>query len=180
MFLKDKVSENFNFITEIVGTKDYRKPEWVSEMEEMKQALEGKVSYYSYKLYKIYANYNLLSIYTLRNENDGKNAERKMSRKIISNLKTLIIKTNNLSKLMETLANINKIGLSLLLFAFINCFSSLKRTIITVYYAMPSFVTDPRNVRSVIGDKAKFKLTFSGHPPPGISRMIFRMSRLRP
>jgi hypothetical protein len=28
---------------EIVGTKDYRKPEWVSQMEEMKEALEGKV-----------------------------------------------------------------------------------------------------------------------------------------
>lgn len=33
---------------------------------------------------------------------------------------------------------------------------------------MPSFTTEPRNVRSVIGDKAKFKLTFSGLPPPGI------------
>lgn len=34
--------------------------------------------------------------------------------------------------------------------------------------AMPSFVTEPRNVRSLIGDKAKFKLTFSGNPLPGI------------
>lgn len=32
---------------------------------------------------------------------------------------------------------------------------------------MPSFVTEPKNVRSLIGDKAKFKLTFSGNPPPG-------------
>lgn len=35
-------------------------------------------------------------------------------------------------------------------------------------YALPSFVTEPRNVRSLIGDKAKFKLTFSGNPPPGM------------
>lgn len=27
---------------EIVGTKDYRKPEWVSHMEEMQEALKGK------------------------------------------------------------------------------------------------------------------------------------------
>lgn len=26
---------------EIVGTKDYRKPEWVSHMEEMQEALKG-------------------------------------------------------------------------------------------------------------------------------------------
>lgn len=30
--------------TEIVGTKDYRKPEWVSHMEEMQEALKGKKS----------------------------------------------------------------------------------------------------------------------------------------
>jgi hypothetical protein len=35
-------------------------------------------------------------------------------------------------------------------------------------YTMPSFVTEPKNVRSLIGDKAKFKLTFSGNPPPGM------------
>lgn len=28
---------------EIVGTKDYRKPEWVAHMEEMQEALKGKV-----------------------------------------------------------------------------------------------------------------------------------------
>ena len=33
----------FYCISEIVGTKDYRKPEWVSQMEEMKEALEGKI-----------------------------------------------------------------------------------------------------------------------------------------
>lgn len=32
---------------------------------------------------------------------------------------------------------------------------------------MPFFVTEPKNIRSLIGDKAKFKLTFSGNPPPG-------------
>jgi hypothetical protein len=31
------------FISEIVGTKDYRKPEWVSHMEEMQEALKGNV-----------------------------------------------------------------------------------------------------------------------------------------
>lgn len=29
--------------SEIVGTKDYRKPEWVAHMEEMQEALKGKV-----------------------------------------------------------------------------------------------------------------------------------------
>lgn len=29
------------FITEIVGTKEYRKPEWVTQMEEMQAALKG-------------------------------------------------------------------------------------------------------------------------------------------
>lgn len=29
--------------TEIIGTKDYRKPEWVSHMEEMQEALKGNV-----------------------------------------------------------------------------------------------------------------------------------------
>lgn len=30
-------------ISEIIGTKDYRKPEWVAHMEEMQEALQGKV-----------------------------------------------------------------------------------------------------------------------------------------
>ena len=28
--------------SEILGTKDYRKPEWVSHMEEMQEAIQGK------------------------------------------------------------------------------------------------------------------------------------------
>lgn len=44
----------------------------------------------------------------------------------------------------------------------------------TAAYAMPSFITEPRNVRSLIGDKAKFKLTFSGNPAPGMLSMVFR------
>lgn len=43
----------FNFLTEIVGTKDYRKPEWVAEMEEMRDALEGKVTDYYKYLFKL-------------------------------------------------------------------------------------------------------------------------------
>lgn len=35
----------YTILSEIIGTKDYRKPEWVSEMEEMKEALSGKVPY---------------------------------------------------------------------------------------------------------------------------------------
>lgn len=30
------------FFAEIVGTKDYRKPEWVAHMEEMQEALKGR------------------------------------------------------------------------------------------------------------------------------------------
>lgn len=29
---------------EIIGTKDYRKPEWVSHMEEMQEAMKGNVN----------------------------------------------------------------------------------------------------------------------------------------
>jgi hypothetical protein len=37
-------------ILEIVGTKDYREPEWVSEMEEMREALAGNYSiHYEFK-----------------------------------------------------------------------------------------------------------------------------------
>lgn len=32
---------HFFWITEIVGTKEYRKPEWVTQMEEMQAALKG-------------------------------------------------------------------------------------------------------------------------------------------
>lgn len=32
---------------------------------------------------------------------------------------------------------------------------------------MPSFISEPKNVRAVIGDKVKFKLKFSGNPQPG-------------
>lgn len=41
------------FSLEIVGTRDYRKPEWVSQMEEMKEALEGKslIIYYNFNYY---------------------------------------------------------------------------------------------------------------------------------
>lgn len=30
------------YFAEIVGTKDYRKPEWVTHMEQMQEALKGK------------------------------------------------------------------------------------------------------------------------------------------
>lgn len=29
------------FLIEIVGTKEYRQPEWVTQMEEMREALKG-------------------------------------------------------------------------------------------------------------------------------------------
>lgn len=43
-----------NFL-EIVGTKDYRKPEWVSQMEEMQEALKGK-----FKNYLIYFTFEII------------------------------------------------------------------------------------------------------------------------
>jgi hypothetical protein len=33
-------------ILEIIGTKDYREPEWVTQMEEMQEALRGKFNYF--------------------------------------------------------------------------------------------------------------------------------------
>lgn len=54
-----------------------------------------------------------------------------------------------------------------MIFAF--CLIALLELLLTAAYAMPSFVTEPRNLRSVIGDKAKFKLTFNGKPSPGIT-----------
>jgi hypothetical protein len=32
---------------------------------------------------------------------------------------------------------------------------------------LPSFISEPKNVRAIIGEKAKFKLKFSGNPQPG-------------
>lgn len=32
----------FFLFLELVGTKDYREPEWVTQMEEMQEALKGK------------------------------------------------------------------------------------------------------------------------------------------
>lgn len=37
-------SSNFQLL-EIIGTKEYRQPEWVTHMEEMREALKGKISY---------------------------------------------------------------------------------------------------------------------------------------
>lgn len=39
----------------IVGTKDYRKPEWVTHMEEMQKALKGKLQFI--KQLQIYASF---------------------------------------------------------------------------------------------------------------------------
>lgn len=33
--------KNSQIILEIIGTKDYREPEWVTQMEEMQEALRG-------------------------------------------------------------------------------------------------------------------------------------------
>lgn len=45
-------------IPEIVGTKDYRKPGWVSEMEEMQEILKGKRPItYSPKYFQLYTVY---------------------------------------------------------------------------------------------------------------------------
>lgn len=38
---------------------------------------------------------------------------------------------------------------------------------ITAALTLPSFTSEPKNVRAVIGEKAKFKLKFSGNPQPG-------------
>lgn len=35
--------KSFLISTEIVGTKEYRKPEWVTHMEEMREALKGNL-----------------------------------------------------------------------------------------------------------------------------------------
>lgn len=47
--------------------------------------------------------------------------------------------------------------------------------ILTAAYAMPSFVNEPKNIRSLVGTKAKFKLTFSGKPCPGNGVNFFSM-----
>lgn len=38
---------------------------------------------------------------------------------------------------------------------------------LTAACTMPSFISEPKNVRAVVGDRAKFKLKFSGNPQPG-------------
>lgn len=46
-----------------MGTKDYRKPEWVTHMEEMQKALKGMYSFRIYmKLMKIY----LANVYNIQ------------------------------------------------------------------------------------------------------------------
>lgn len=36
----------FSKLSEIVGTKEYRQPEWVTQMEEMREALRGNMIYF--------------------------------------------------------------------------------------------------------------------------------------
>lgn len=50
-----------------------------------------------------------------------------------------------------------------------------KHASIAAACTMPSFVIEPKNVRTIIGDKAKFKLTFSGNPQPGNNTETFNM-----
>lgn len=43
-------------LTEIVGTKDYRQPEWVTQMEEMREALKGNICNFELSNYYIKIN----------------------------------------------------------------------------------------------------------------------------
>lgn len=40
-------------LTEIVGTKEYRKPEWVTHMEQMQEALKGKYTEISKEIFNL-------------------------------------------------------------------------------------------------------------------------------
>lgn len=60
-----KKTKTILMFSEIVGTKDYRKPEWVSHMEEMQEALRGMLNLiFFHSKYIYYKSNSCLALYT--------------------------------------------------------------------------------------------------------------------